>query len=966
MKRLLLLAALLASTGAYSRTLTPDEALQRVYADYSGRHHAPAAQRPALIKTVESPDKTPAVYLFGTETGDWMAVGASDIAAPLLGYGANAAPDRQLPPQMEWWLSEYSRRIQWADSVYANSHGRLKMPESTQKKNALKRAEMSRISPLLTTTWDQGEPYNMYAPEIDGIQAPTGCVATALAQVMKYHQYPAAGHGMGIAMTEYEQTLTMDLDVPLRWDDMLDDYAWTDYTQYQADAVAKLMQAVGYSCNMVYGLEGSGAFDINANRAMVENFDYAPSTWLYYRNHYTIDKWEEMLHQQLSEVGPVYYSGRSDSSGHAFVCDGYDGGYFHFNWGWGGIYDGLFLIDALTPDGVGTGGGSGSYNFDQMAMFGMQRPGENTVQPAPQLTQYGDISCYVEDNYPWLSSFFYNATYKYLDFTLGVEITDIANAESQILPLGQGQLDPGYGYTDICCWDNEGIKDGNYMMRVMTSTEDHPEWLPVLAPVGMETYGYFTVKDGVWSVYEKQALTIVDASAPTRLYIGEPSTYTVTLQNTNSSTTSADYGIYLCREIDGTLYIVGVTEKEYETFEVAANSTETFEAEFKFTELYNGFDFDTELYLLLANPETLNIEFVFDPVTVGNNGLDFPVQYISINPEEWEGKVGDAIQLEAMIYPTFATCKKVEWQSSNPEVATVDENGLVELVGAGSSTITASTTDGSDLYAYCHVTASAEPLTVIDGSAPTRIYAFEPSTYTLTLQNTNNAATSADYSLYLCMEGDDGYLHIVGETENEFDTFEVAPNSTETFEQEFTFTLFYEGFELDTEMYLVLVDPVAWEIVHFFDNVTVGYHEPVILAEEIYLTPDAWYGEEGDVLQLEATILPEDATCKDVMWTSSDTNIAIVDQNGLVEILHAGDCVITATTVDGSDLSAECYISVTTSVKSLIDENMPVDVYGADGKVIMRQVGADQTDTLPTGLYIIRQGSKSKTIILTK
>ena len=130
---------------------------------------------------------------------------------------------------------------------------------------------------------------------------------------------------------------------------MIDSYNGS-YTDEQAAAVAYLMKACGYSCDMAYTPNSSGALSINAAKALFENFKYNPNLQYLNRDYLSATEWENIIYAELAAKRPVLYGGRSSSVGHEFVCDGYDGnGYFHFNWGWGGMSDGYFLLDALNP-----------------------------------------------------------------------------------------------------------------------------------------------------------------------------------------------------------------------------------------------------------------------------------------------------------------------------------------------------------------------------------------------------------------------------------------------------------------------------------------------------------------------------------------------------------------------------------------------------------------------------------------
>jgi len=197
-------------------------------------------------------------------------------------------------------------------------------------------------------------------------------VATAMAQVMKFHRYS----GSGYAVSEAYTTKTLKLDMPAtligsyEWGSMLNSYASaTSGTAAQRNAVAALMYHAGLSVKMDYNADGSEASSTDVPKALTEYFGYDESIQFKRRKTYDDISWENILREQLDAGLPMYYSGRdlaTPNSGHAFICDGYDAsGRFHFNWGWGGTYDGYFVTAALSPGTGGTGAGAGTYNDEQ-------------------------------------------------------------------------------------------------------------------------------------------------------------------------------------------------------------------------------------------------------------------------------------------------------------------------------------------------------------------------------------------------------------------------------------------------------------------------------------------------------------------------------------------------------------------------------------------------------------------------
>ena len=223
------------------------------------------------------------------------------------------------------------------------------------------------VLPLLgDIEFDQGTPYNNLCPVLNGGRAVTGCVATAMAQVMRYWKYPAVGEGTAV-YTSSNGAATYDFAAhPFDWDNILNTYTIstfggvTNYNTAQASAVAELMLACGASVNMDYDAAGSGSYISNAYTAMRDKFKYSPDIRYLETNDPDWDDWAEALSEQFHKGLPVLYGGVSTSGGHAFVLDGYyidtltSGNtrtLFHVNWGWNGSQNGYFLLPKLQPDG---------------------------------------------------------------------------------------------------------------------------------------------------------------------------------------------------------------------------------------------------------------------------------------------------------------------------------------------------------------------------------------------------------------------------------------------------------------------------------------------------------------------------------------------------------------------------------------------------------------------------------------
>ncbi len=225
----------------------------------------------------------------------------------------------------------------------------------------------SSVIELETAKWNQDSPYNDQCP-MDGVKhSLTGCTATAIAIVMRYHKWPMHGKGT----TEGYVTDTKGLHIEPRnlnhtynWDDMPLTYV-SGYTDNQAKEVATLMADVANAIGADFTSEATGAH-VNTN-ALFNHFDYNPSMYRAYKDDYAHNTWVEMLKNEILSFRPVLYAGYNSNSGHSFVLDGFtDDNYFHVNWGWGGSANGYFVLSALEPNE------SDQYNEEQIAYFNVQ------------------------------------------------------------------------------------------------------------------------------------------------------------------------------------------------------------------------------------------------------------------------------------------------------------------------------------------------------------------------------------------------------------------------------------------------------------------------------------------------------------------------------------------------------------------------------------------------------------------
>lgn len=315
-------------------------------------------------------------YTFVTPNNEFVIVAADDAATPILAYSDENRPlnINSIPNSVSKWLELYKKQL-----IYIIDNKIEATPEIdflwTSYYNDIPIAQakgINAVSPLVQTTWDQSPYYNAQCPG----GSVTGCVATAMCQIMKYWDYPATGSGFHSYNENNYGTLSANFgSTTYNWSAMPNNVSSSN------SAVATLMYHVGVSVDMDYSPQVSGAYVISAQSPVQHCSEYALKTYFGYktsmqgvmRSNYSESQWTSLLRSELDASRPILYAGFGSGGGHAFVCDGYDNnGYFHFNWGWGGAYNGYFSVNALNPSGVGTGGGSGGYNSGQHVLIGIE------------------------------------------------------------------------------------------------------------------------------------------------------------------------------------------------------------------------------------------------------------------------------------------------------------------------------------------------------------------------------------------------------------------------------------------------------------------------------------------------------------------------------------------------------------------------------------------------------------------
>lgn len=386
-------------TSLHAGPISMKQAQEKARSFVSQKKQSPVQQPLRLVTGAECLKKASQnglFYVFNVGLDDgFVIVSGDDRTMPILGYTDKGTLDvRQLPDNMKAWLEGYSEQMK-----------ALKKMDDVQARTLLAAAEnrphttRNSIAPMITTKWDQATPYWNECPEfmdeVDGEMvsefAYTGCVATAMSQIMYFYKYPEQtseptaaydftyGDGLGnygTAHVDSQPVTTFD------WAHMLETYTGAEDEVYTS-AVAHLMFYVGVAIKTQYGKGASGAYTDDIPKGF-DFFGYGAK--LAFRNDYTQQQWEQLVYEELAAGRPMIYNGTAGSGGgHSFVCDGFEyGDYFHINWGWGGMGNGFFQLAILNPHASGSGGSSSAegYNMKQNICYNII-PGQGSGQAEP-------------------------------------------------------------------------------------------------------------------------------------------------------------------------------------------------------------------------------------------------------------------------------------------------------------------------------------------------------------------------------------------------------------------------------------------------------------------------------------------------------------------------------------------------------------------------------------------------------
>ena len=410
----ILLVLLLATVGntLMAQEVSVDMAESRVLDFLSNNTHAARRAKShdtplplSLAYTSRSENKT-CFYVFNVgEDEGFVIAGGDEAAREILGFCDHGSFDYDTAPEnFKWWLGEYTQQIAHAE-LQADGAAAASAP-----RRAKAAEERVSIGPLIKTKWSQSYPYNSEIPvySSDGRRYVTGCLATAMAQVMKFWGHPAQGQGSHSFSWE-GNTFSADFgSTTYDWDNMLLSYS-NEYTQEQAKAVGTLMYHVGVSVDMKYSTSGSAAHLTSAIQALLEYFNYNKSIRYENRFYYDDEEWEELVYNELKNGRPVLYCGYSPwaKSSHAFVCDGYDAdkNLYSINWGWGGTANGSYL---LSGENALNSFWQGCFNEQHYIACNIMPAEMSTNEPYPNIFSSGSLYNMVIDGKNYYENYNYD------------------------------------------------------------------------------------------------------------------------------------------------------------------------------------------------------------------------------------------------------------------------------------------------------------------------------------------------------------------------------------------------------------------------------------------------------------------------------------------------------------------------------------------------------------------------------
>ena len=586
---------LVMSVVAMAAPVTLEQAQQRAQQFMARRgtaHNMRLAKQQLRIEQAQQDNAYYYVFNVGEQQG-FVIVSGDDRTPDILGYADSGSfSDQDMPDNMRAWLQGYEDQMRWLDE-----HPDL------QKVSRKANSTRSSINPLIATMWDQGKPYNRETPiagltkvtdqygnyvRTDTTFCVTGCVATAMAQIMYYHHWPVdpttsiPGYSDSGYDSEGSTLPSPSNDLPsttFDWTKMRDTYTSANF----APELAKLMRYCGQAVQMHYSPGESGASTPNVISALKEYFNYDNTASYISRENYTAAQWADIIYAELQEERPVLYSGSSSGGGHAFIVDGYsEDEYYHINWGWSGRHNGYFLLSVLNPYANNESGASSSkdgYSFSQGAGIGIQQQ-KGTPLPAPvlscmELTATSTNPTHYSNGFQIPYSYTYG-NYSGFDGTFDIALGLFDEADNLLessSPIGEGNTlkNSYYSWGSGSRMMGESLADGTYFVKMVYRITGSEDWLKTK---DADLYAITAVVEGTTmtltnAVQPTVELTATTITADGTSEVGSPTTLTTSITNSGTGLFNGYLYLFVNNELTGG-----------KIFEVEGGQTNSFSIEY--------------------------------------------------------------------------------------------------------------------------------------------------------------------------------------------------------------------------------------------------------------------------------------------------------------------------------------------------------------------------------------------------
>ena len=581
---------------AWAKPISENQA-RSIAASFMASHHMPSTrlQRvtpPSSRIGVGNEEASSTLYIFNAdEQQGFVIIAGDDRVSPVLGFSQQGTFDAdEMPPALLEMLDCYHRQIE------ALGQGAQAAPSHISG---------SAIAPMVKCQWSQSSPYNSMMPYLNNSQCVTGCVTTAMAQIMYYYKYPAQATQTIPSYTTRTNSIYMPSLNPtlFKWSDMQDNYLTNNTTSSAAVAVATLMKYCAQGAQIDFKDGVSSGYSINVLSALINYFGYKASGKYHMRDRYSAQEWESLIYSELAANRPVYYSASKLTGGHAFVCDGFDGnGLFHINWGWNGLSDGYYAISVLNPDAQSTGGADGDYGylFSQAIItgiepgYGASTPDEMTIANLVINNSVTTRSSTSGNFQVTLSGEFHNTTPRTTSFNYGYGLYSGNTLINRLLTYSITDIQPSYyiNLQERTLSFGSGISNATYRIVPIYTQSNSNNWKPC---VGSDR-NYIEV-----TISNNQCTIKGHGSAATRNY------------RVNGTTTEG-------------------TKHPNRPITVSVNLTNQGDTQDDILYMFVGGNFATATMVNIPKGQTGNATFLYTPTSTGTKSLMFSWDKEGDNP----------------------------------------------------------------------------------------------------------------------------------------------------------------------------------------------------------------------------------------------------------------------------------------------------------------------------------------------